>query len=334
MIDFSRSLDTAWERTKVILFQGDGAKWALIGCNAFLMMMGRGGVSLNNSIPFPGQQGTFHQEFQTPEAAKEAARQALLQMQNMLESPWTILAVGLTLALLAAWVVMLWVGSRGEFMFLDNVVRNRAAVAEPWKRYARQGNIWFLVSFGLMILSLVLTFGGIGVLLAEAWTWIFNNKTPQGPEVALLVVTFLGFLAVIFVYAILAFLVRGLVLPLYFKQTMSLGECFGAVFGLMGSQPLSLFMFVLVSIGLGFLQAIITVLVIIPLCCVLCWASCVPFFGSVVVAFVICQAILPVSVFVRCFQLECLAQFGPQFDVWNVDVQPAPGSFNPPPQLG
>jgi hypothetical protein len=46
---------------------------------------------------------------------------------------------------------------------------------------------------------------------------------------------------------------------------------------------------------------------------------------------VICQLVLPVLIFTRCFQLDCLAQFGPEYDVFTVDVPPgaAPGIYPP-----
>jgi hypothetical protein len=40
--------------------------------------------------------------------------------------------------------------------------------------------------------------------------------------------------------------------------------------------------------------------------------------------------LLPVLIFVRCFTLDCLAQFGPEYDVWTVDVPPAGTAYMPP----
>jgi hypothetical protein len=50
-----------------------------------------------------------------------------------------------------------------------------------------------------------------------------------------------------------------------------------------------------------------------------------PYIGTVV--------LLPVLIYIRCFSLNCLAQFGPAYDVWTVDVPP-PAPFIPPPPLG
>jgi len=38
--------------------------------------------------------------------------------------------------------------------------------------------------------------------------------------------------------------------------------------------------------------------------------------------------LLPVLIYVKCFTLDCLAQFGPQYDVWTVDVSPTTPSVS------
>jgi hypothetical protein len=52
----------------------------------------------------------------------------------------------------------------------------------------------------------------------------------------------------------------------------------------------------------------------------------IPYVGTVL--------LLPVVVYVRCFTLDCLSQFGPEYDVWTVDapvINTAPLSPPPPP---
>ena len=42
--------------------------------------------------------------------------------------------------------VLMWIGSRGRFIFTDCIVRNRGAIAEPWREFRREGNSFFLFS--------------------------------------------------------------------------------------------------------------------------------------------------------------------------------------------
>ena len=52
-------------------------------------------------------------------------------------------------------LLVTWVSSRGKFLFIDAVVKNRAAVREPWKEYRREGNSLFLfrIVLGVFLLT-------------------------------------------------------------------------------------------------------------------------------------------------------------------------------------
>jgi len=72
--------------------------------------------------------------------------------------------------------------------------------------------------------------------------------------------------------------------------------------------------FVLIRIAIFIGVAVLSII----LCCVTCCTALIPYVGTVM--------LLPVLVYVRCFTLDCLAQFGPEYDAWTVDVPP----FSPP----
>src|SRR5678815_5299498 len=74
-----------------------------------------------------------------------------------------------------AFLLLLWVNSRGRFIFLDDVVHQRAAIVEPWRRFARRGNELFffmVVSLLLWVTALVATLLPVlpGLLAAVAST--------------------------------------------------------------------------------------------------------------------------------------------------------------------
>src|SRR5436853_491580 len=59
------------------------------------------------------------------------------------------IAAFLALALVAVIVLFAWLQARGRFMFTDCVVRNRAAIAQPWREFRPLGNSFFLVSLAV-----------------------------------------------------------------------------------------------------------------------------------------------------------------------------------------
>ena len=55
----------------------------------------------------------------------------------------TLIAVGVLVVLVFVPFFM-WIGSRGRFIFIDCIVRNRGAIVEPWRQFARDGNRLFV----------------------------------------------------------------------------------------------------------------------------------------------------------------------------------------------
>jgi hypothetical protein len=66
----------------------------------------------------------------------------------------TTVVIGIAICALAAWLLIMWISSRGRFIFLDNVARERVAIVEPWRRYKRIGNSLFVwrLAFNAIVL--------------------------------------------------------------------------------------------------------------------------------------------------------------------------------------
>ena len=61
------------------------------------------------------------------------------------------LAAFLLLLGVAVWVLLLWLSSRGRFMFLHCVALDKAEVAIPWRKFEPEANglFWFRLGLGL-----------------------------------------------------------------------------------------------------------------------------------------------------------------------------------------
>jgi hypothetical protein len=309
----------------IILFQPfDVAKWGLIGFNAFLAFLAEGGITFNNPLARQNRQETYNS---LPEVLR-VAKQLVTWVTDLPSDPWFKLYVCFAGAYVVVWLVLTWVGCRGEFIFLDNIVRNRAALAAPWHRYAKQGNVWFVFRLGLALLTGSSAIATVAAFVFLNWSWINGERDPAGGEIATVVFTTLAFLALGILIWVVVFLIRSLALPLYFKQTMSLGTALLAVMTLVFTRPVSIFLYMLLNFVIAivafFIICFATMATICATCCVLLSVSCFPFLGSLMLNMVIVQVILPLLVFQRCFQLSCLEQFGPQYNVFSVDLPPAP----------
>src|SRR5207248_71597 len=63
-----------------------------------------------------------------------------------------VLIAVLVIFIFAIAILWLWITSRGRFIFIDCLVRNRAAIGEPWREYPREGNRFFLFLIVLIAL--------------------------------------------------------------------------------------------------------------------------------------------------------------------------------------
>jgi hypothetical protein len=335
VIDFTRAFESAWERMVIILFRPfDFGKWCVIGFSAFLagLIAGGNGVTASfNTSDFKPDRFQTRANFSTSGDANAALQQLQSQFSHFFTGMTVALIVGLVIALflfiLALGLLLFWLGARGQFMLLDNIVRNRGAIAWPWSAYARPANSFFLVYLLLEAIFLVVLLPIAIVAFVLCLPLIRQHRFPSGPEIGAFVALGVAYLVIGIAGAIVLFLYREFGIPIMFRQGILAGPAFWESLKLLRQFPGSICVFLLLRIAIFFALVVI--------CAVLCCLTCcclyqIPYVGTVL--------LLPALIYIRCFTLDCLAQFGPQYDAWNVDslpVQPSPGlPPNPLPPLG
>ena len=83
------------------------------------------------------------------------------------------LCIALVIIGIALWVVMMWLSSRGKFMFLHCVALDRAEIGVPWHKFAREGNSLFLFRLVLWLIGMVADAavgGGGGCCGHQGWS--------------------------------------------------------------------------------------------------------------------------------------------------------------------
>jgi len=234
-----------------------------------------------------------------------------------------IIAVGI-IAVLTLWAIgllLLWLSSRGQFMFLDGVARNRSAVVQPWREFRELANslFWFRFVLGLIGLAGAIVISGLG--LAIAWADIAAREF-GGMAIASMVISGLLFLVFGIVMAVIGALLRDFVVPvMYLRNVKALYAWrifrYEVARGYFWNFVLFYLMGFLLGLAIGIMAAIAT--------CVTCCIAALPYIGTVI--------LLPLFVFIRCYPLYFLRQFGPEWDVFPAEpvlVAPMP----PPPVPG
>src|SRR6266576_441640 len=162
-IEILSPFNQAIELTRLILFRPfDIAKWLIIGFAAFLSgWLNSGGGSIN-PWSFRG--------WNSLNAQPSAFQFRSFNIDN--SAIWVLVLVAvLIIVFFALLILWLWITARGRFIFIDCLVRNRAAIVEPWREFRQEGNRFFVFLIVLMVVSLVLVaiFGGLIFGLLVLW---------------------------------------------------------------------------------------------------------------------------------------------------------------------
>lgn len=283
-------VDPALWFTRRLLFENfDVKKWFALGFTAFLAHLGQGG---GFQPGLPGGGGPA-EGGKSPEVGEGWIGDHLALL--------VVLGAVVLLLALALGVLFAWLSSRGKFMFLDNLVKGRADVSDPWERFRVPGNALFLfrVAVGLIGFAAMLAVLALGFLLAMPDI----RSRHVGP---LSIVAFCLALFLVLILAVLLGLVRLVVedfaVPIVYRRGLSPLAALRLFKDemLAGNEgPLLLYVLARIVIAL-----VVGVLVLLGTCLTCCIAG-LPYLSSV--------AFLPLLVFTRAYSLYFLAQFGPEW---------------------
>jgi len=279
-IEIFKPFGEAFELTKKILFQPfDLMKWLVIGFAAFLSGH-LGGVGIN----FRPRQANH-----------------MLPPHFDHWRPWLQITIAFfALLVFALIIVLVWLKARGNFIFTHCVVRNRAAIREPWREYRKEGNSYFLFFLAIMLGVLVL----VAIMLATfiALGWLGHHARERSP------ITFIGSLLFLFVFWLSISIFIGVVsyfmAPVMYRRRCRALEAFRDVTLLIAHNLSSFVLFCLFGIVLVLAVLMIGTIVTCATCCL----AALPYIGTVI--------LLPLFVCLRAFGLLFLRQFGPDYDVW------------------
>ena len=288
----------AIERVKLMLFRPFKLdKWFIIGFCAWLAHLGEAGYNFNT-----GGSGSHHDGRSVHDAFVHTRAYV---MDNL---AWIVpLAIALVILGIAVGVVLLWVSSRGKFMFLHCVALDKAEISEPWHKFARQGQSLFLFR---LVLGLI---GAIPMLplLVVAVVMVFKMFERGKPDVAG-VLAVVGVVVVMVVVGsvlfVIAKLTKDFVVPIMFLRGNRCLEGWSEFQGLISANVANFVLYLLFQIVLAMAIGALVLVVIIVTCCIAGCVLIIPYLGTVL--------LLPVLMFKRAYSLHYLAQYGRQYDVF------------------
>jgi hypothetical protein len=297
-ISYSDPLSKGWTRMKKILFSPfDLNKWFMIGFTAFL-------ASLADCHGGKGGNKTAGKDIDIGDIAEFPA----IAWNWFLDHTWwaSLIVFGIFVIFVLA-LLFNWLSSRGKFMFLDNVVHNRALVSQPWRDYRKHGNsvfLWRLV-FGLICLAIFIF---IGFLFFSFMMSLYLGHYPLSAKVPAIIGMVLLFLTFMVLSGYIRLFLFDFVVPIMYKENITVTKAWGKFLTLLSRH----FGYFLVYGLFIFLLTIVLIILIITAglmtCCIGFIFLIIPYISSVI--------LLPVSVTFRSLSLEFLEQFGPDYKIF------------------
>jgi hypothetical protein len=293
-IGYFEPLSRAWGRTRAILWQPfDLSKWLLLAFAAWVA----GLTTDTGSVIFSRSD------------SKDVGRHLWSGLDHAWEGLsanifWLMLAVVAVIIGVAVAVLLLWITSRFKFIFLGNLVGNRAEIVEPWKRHEALGNslfLWRLCFAAACVVGAAL----VAVVFFAPAAGFSLHDALAGLSVAAGVFGSLGLLVFGLAAVFVALMTESFVIPIMYRYGMPVLDAWRAFLPWLRARPAH---FVVYGLFVLMLTAIFAIFFSI-FCMMTCCTAALPYLGTVL--------LLPVWVAYRLLSVEFLAQFHPDFDLFR-----------------
>ena len=301
-IAYSDPLSRGWNRMKKALFQPfDLGKWFTVGFTAFLASLIDGGGPRgggNHSNHYKNGHFDWDKLVDFPYIAMDWLNEHAF---------WFALIIFGLLFLFVIIVVLTWLSSRGKFMFLDNVVHDKAEVVKPWNDYSRQGNSLFVWRFVYGFICFVVIMASL-IFSAIILVNLFTSYSPLSTRVFSVLGVILQFLVLIIITSYISLFLNDFVVPIMYKYKISTSQAWFKFLPILSRHPGHFILYGLFIFVLMILVVLCVIIFGLFTCCLGFLLLIIPYIGSVL--------LLPISYTFRAFSVEFLEQFGDEFTIF------------------
>ena len=316
-IGITAPLEKAFDRVVEYCFQPFNlTKWMVMGFVAWIISMGEGGFGgginlfTNDLSKIPSKLILGH----TGQAADE--------IKNFIKDTFTtevivttiLISIVVILIIITMWLLVAWLKAKFQFIFLDNIICNRAEIKKPWSEFDSQGtslfkwNIIFgVISTIILTLLILLT---LGITLKMCWSSIEAKQLlPEGKNGLIIGGVFL-FITIIASIAlgIVSLIVNKLVVPIMYRDRLTITaawkKCRPVFSKNRGNIALFIIIYWIVLLAVGSVAGIALIIVMFLTCFFFCLGF-IPFVGGYLTATIM----IPVTIFYRMFSYEYMMQF-------------------------
>jgi hypothetical protein len=288
----------AWERMKTALFKPvDMNKWFVVGFTAFLSEL----IDFGSNA---GSGGNIDRDFNWhdilffPQEAWEWLQ----------ENPGWFVLISMALCLLIILgIILTWISARGKFMFLDNVIHDRALVRKPWHEFRKVGDSLFSwrIVFDLLVLVCFILY------LVYCFSYLYDLYRAGEDESVLLLPAIwmvIGMVVLFLIEGFIHLLLSDFITPMMYKYRIGTNEGWRMFLPLLSTQFIYFLGYALLVLAVMLVVGIGIIIVGFLTCCCGFVILIIPYINSVV--------LLPISYTLRAYSIEFLEQFGPEYQIF------------------
>jgi hypothetical protein len=299
----------AFEKVKTILFRPfDLGKWFIIGFCAWLAYLGSGGGGGGGG----GGGNGINIKSGSYEAREFIEQSKEFVVENQV---WIIPAIiFIVMFIIALWLLITWLSSRGRFMFLHCVAYNIAEVTIPWTKFRQHANSLFLFRIVLGFIGIITM--GLPLLLAIG-VIIMMIATDGAIIIGVLGAIVIGLIILVgaTIFSLISKFTMDFVVPIMFLRTTSCIAGWREFLTILSVNKARFVLYILFQIVIAMAIGAIKIMGFCIGCC-FCGVGLlmlIPYIGTVI--------LLPIHVFTRSYSLLYLKQFGPEFDVFSKETE-------------
>jgi hypothetical protein len=306
-IEYIEPLSQAFQRMKKSLFKPfDIGKWFAVGFTAFL-------AGLLDYSGGNGMQGIFDENDYDDEDFVDLPDYIMRWIEDNPE--WVALIIVGIILLFAFFIILTWLSSRGKFMFLDNVLQDRAQVVKPWQDYKQLGNSLFLwrLTYGFIVLVAFLA------IIGYSFSTVYDMY--KYDEIVENIMTLVGFgyllLALIIITSYISLFLSDFIVPIMYKRSIKSMPAWGVFMSLFSQHAGYFILYGLLILVLSILIFFGVIMLGVFTCCLGFILLVLPYINSVV--------LLPISYTFRAFSVQFLEQFGAEFSLFPQGTEESTG---------
>jgi hypothetical protein len=303
-------VNDAFNRVKLLLFEPfEMKKWFVIGFCAWLATLGKGGGGGGGNYSNTPGGGNFD------------------EFKNVIINHLpVVIIVGtiIILFILAITLLVLWLSSRGKFMFLHCIANNKAEVKVPWHKYRSEANSLFVFRFAAGIIAFIVIALLVGTVIFGVVLLGGSGGQMGFIGIPAIVVSILFLIPIAIAIAVFFKFINDFVVPIMYINRCTCTEGLGQFWELLKLNKWNFTLYVLFQILIGIVISTIIIAVVCMTCCIAGCLMVIPYIGTVV--------LLPVLVFARSYSLYYFGQYGRSYNVFMFSEElPDEGSIQPEP---